>query len=333
MAGESSPARPAHQYGSTARSQRRPPAVRSPRRCPPRDEPLHGRVERVLACLRVWPCDVAIRARLLPDRASPGCHRPPDPVRLQGPGSTPLHVARFGTKSRDKFAGVRLRAKEKLVGFQGGAHGAEQSRADLRTRQLYDDCREGGPTSSRACRDGPTRGVGWSEMELIAPVARLAMALATRQHYLAEVSEKPAGGQDGVDEWKGLDSDKWIGTLRSAAAWLRESGLARTGRHQRWGAARPRSAGGSSRRDAGWRESSGWDAARETRLGGRGPAQTWRWCSRRMVVWLRADCRVDFEFELQVGDWRAHLVERRQLGRRRDEQLPLAGQGFRAEAR
>jgi hypothetical protein len=60
------------------------------------------------------------------------------------------------------------------------------------------------------------------------------MALATQQHYLAEISEKLEGIQRGVDELKGLHQDDRVGTLKDAAtvAARTQSAAVRDGRLQ-----------------------------------------------------------------------------------------------------
>ena len=52
-------------------------------------------------------------------------------------------------------------------------------------------------------------------MSVLGPAAWQAMAMATQQHYLAEISEKLEGIQQGVDELKELHSDDRIGKLKA----------------------------------------------------------------------------------------------------------------------
>lgn len=52
-------------------------------------------------------------------------------------------------------------------------------------------------------------------MGVLGPAAWQAMAMATQQHYLAEISEKLEGIQQGVDELKELHSDDRIGKLKT----------------------------------------------------------------------------------------------------------------------
>jgi hypothetical protein len=53
-----------------------------------------------------------------------------------------------------------------------------------------------------------------SPAEVLGPAAWQAMALATQQHYLAEISAKLEGIQQGVDELKELHKDDRIGSLK-----------------------------------------------------------------------------------------------------------------------
>lgn len=53
-----------------------------------------------------------------------------------------------------------------------------------------------------------------SPAEVLGPAAWQAMALATQQHYLAEISAKLDGIQQGVDELKQLQKDDRIGSLK-----------------------------------------------------------------------------------------------------------------------
>ena len=53
-----------------------------------------------------------------------------------------------------------------------------------------------------------------SPAEVLGPAAWQAMALATQQHYLAEISAKLDGIQQGIDELKKLHTDDRIGSLK-----------------------------------------------------------------------------------------------------------------------
>jgi hypothetical protein len=57
-----------------------------------------------------------------------------------------------------------------------------------------------------------------SALEILGPAAWQALALATQQHYLADISAKLEGIQQGVDELKKLHYDQVIGTLDHLSA-------------------------------------------------------------------------------------------------------------------
>jgi hypothetical protein len=57
-----------------------------------------------------------------------------------------------------------------------------------------------------------------SSLEILGPAAWQVLALATQQHYLADISAKLEGIQQGVDELKKLHYDEVIGTLDHLSA-------------------------------------------------------------------------------------------------------------------